>query len=564
MSPSPGSPWTEKEIVAVRGQIQAVLSSPQDALFQVPAGPVSGFGGKNYTGEEIFHEFLPQDEGGRDEGGHMRDAVLPDVAKFVRLAFHDCIRDSNFEGCNGCLNFDQMGVLGPNGEDHGGCSKDQSCEQTHAKTTTDNNNLLWAARVLEEIYINKHPPFSDNEEYQLDKSLRDNGKSRADLWNFAGLIAIETAAEWHNNRCGVGTDLHKNSSLFCINQVDANSPPCNYTLPPITFKHGRKDCVPTCTGVDSFYEFCTLAVDDQPDPMGNGRTVTGYLKNVFDLTRKESIAIMGAHTLGHTNEQISGFRHYPWVPGGQRLLNNEFYKQMVDEKQYLRTEEMKGQFKSPQPCDKDQSLFLGDEKGNGWEVPKDAQWKVRSQYTNNDGGPWNWNLQMKKCNHMKCQNISQPYAQASCCNLLTDSNPYNVNCLKDPENVKCGKIFCKIEEAENGKCDNELLFAQRSYLNVDMGLYLDFDVDREGRPTGCPGFTEKWMENHQQLSDQPKCPLNKDLLEDGTTTMHEMVETYARDIQLWVNDFVKAFTKMTENGYIKYPNISSLNINAIL
>merc|ERR1719322_2313600 len=101
IAPNQGSAWTEQEIVATRGQIRAILNDPREALYQVPAGPVSAFGGKNYTGKEIYEDF--------DEG-HLKDAVLPDVAKFVRLAFHDCIRDSKFEQCNGCLNFDGMGV----------------------------------------------------------------------------------------------------------------------------------------------------------------------------------------------------------------------------------------------------------------------------------------------------------------------------------------------------------------------------------------------------------------------------------------------------------------------
>ena len=40
--------------------------------------------------------------GGIDEGVHLHDAVLPDVAKVVRLAFHDCIGEN---GCDGCINY---------------------------------------------------------------------------------------------------------------------------------------------------------------------------------------------------------------------------------------------------------------------------------------------------------------------------------------------------------------------------------------------------------------------------------------------------------------------------
>ncbi len=55
---------------------------------------------------------------------------------------------------------------------------------------SDNNGLLFTADLLEEIYTNPNFPF--NIPYKLNVSMKDSGKSRADLWAFAG-----TFYNWH-------------------------------------------------------------------------------------------------------------------------------------------------------------------------------------------------------------------------------------------------------------------------------------------------------------------------------------------------------------------------------
>ena len=145
------------------------------------------------------------------------------------------------------------------------------------------------------------------------------------------------------------------------------------------------------------------------------------------------------------------------------------------------------------------------------------------------------------------------------------------------------------------------MFGSRSYMNIDMGLYLKFDVDAgdvqtgrgQGRPTGCSGLNRPdWIQNKgfregkygdQEMSeydpsnylDYPSnyktlylastrnsdvvvedgdvvrfsgCPLNDDVVEKGEK-MYKIFEEFANDNQLWVNEFVDVFQKMLENGY---------------
>ena len=144
-------------------------------------------------------------------------------------------------------------------------------------------------------------------------------------------------------------------------------------------------------------------------------------------------------------------------------------------------------------------------------------------------------------------------------------------------------------------------FGARSYMNIDMGLYVKFDVEAgdedgfgQGRPTGCSGLKRPdWVQNKgwRPGKDDPQgknvlksfdsrtyldftsngvkgndvastrysdvlpgkrfsgCPLNDDLVDEGNEKMYEVFESFAKDNQLWVNEFVAVFQKMLENGY---------------
>ena len=392
---TPGANWNRDEMIAIRGQLTAILRRPYTALFKVPGGPVTFLEGKvsnwkTITGRDIYMRYARGDNDMR----RLREAVIPNIAKFVRLSFHDCLKDTETGGCNGCLNFRNMGVEGPSTKDQG-CHKTQTCLHDHHTRATDNNNLLWVARVLEILYTETKFPFSRSSKFQLRKSLRDSGKSRADLWAFAGLVAMESSSQMNNKLC-----TPQGADGLCPGQFDERSPPCNYDLPKLVFKTGRRDCIPTCTGANSFYGFCSTATEEHPDPLANGKAQADFLKDTFNFTAKESVAIFGAHSLGHATEQISGFRHYPWTSGGfQKILTNNYYKQMANPGMY-RVLSFRDIFR--RKCDLKLSTFVGDEYGN----PITASWQVRSELQNNDGGAWNWNPFGMRCDATKCSQMS--------------------------------------------------------------------------------------------------------------------------------------------------------------
>ena len=62
----------------------------------------------------------------------------------------------------------------------------------------DNNGLQTVAAALELIYTETSWPSNVR---ALNLSLRDSGKSRADLWQFAGIVGLEVEIERANFGC---------------------------------------------------------------------------------------------------------------------------------------------------------------------------------------------------------------------------------------------------------------------------------------------------------------------------------------------------------------------------
>ena len=95
-------------------------------------------------------------------------------------------------GCDGCLNWDGMDRGGVNVFERGRYYTYPTINKT------DNNGLFGPVNALEWIYTTTDWPFK---EVSMGASLQQLGKSRADLWQFAGLIALERALERANRAC---------------------------------------------------------------------------------------------------------------------------------------------------------------------------------------------------------------------------------------------------------------------------------------------------------------------------------------------------------------------------
>ena len=74
---------------------------------------------------------------------------------------------------------------------------------------TDNSGLDHVVGHLEKIYTTIDWPFVKPINENLKISLYQSGKSRADLWQFAGLVALEQAIERANRACDLDYFTHQ-------------------------------------------------------------------------------------------------------------------------------------------------------------------------------------------------------------------------------------------------------------------------------------------------------------------------------------------------------------------
>ncbi len=141
----------------------------------------------------------------------------------------------------------------------------------------------------------------------LPVSLRESGKSRADLWALGAIAAVEYGIDTNNQVCD-GT-FNNNPALQCnedigtsdchvrhITYLDANHW-CNTLFQvildrAIQFQTGRKDC--TKFG-DEPYK--ATKEESHPNAVGNGDMTVDFFKNDFGFTGKETVALLGAHTM---------------------------------------------------------------------------------------------------------------------------------------------------------------------------------------------------------------------------------------------------------------------------
>ena len=88
----------------------------------------------------------------------------------------------------------------------------------------------------------------------------------------------------------------------------------------IQFKTGRADCITT-----ESRSYVSLQEENHPSIMTNGEGTVNFFKNDFNLTGREIVALMGAHSLGRLHVQHS-LLPYVWTSRGTQMFNNHYYK----------------------------------------------------------------------------------------------------------------------------------------------------------------------------------------------------------------------------------------------
>jgi catalase (peroxidase I) len=142
--------------------------------------------------------------------------------------------------------------------------------------------------------------------------------TRADFWALAGIYAVDTAIETTNEVCG-------------------GEESCTVPESGLVFQYGRQvgpeQTVMMLTALGTALgsaQDCTTSPNTDDD-VGLPSATLGYdnLMNYFDtefgFDVNETVALMGAHTLGKATTDNSGFKG-AWISGATLLFNNDFYK----------------------------------------------------------------------------------------------------------------------------------------------------------------------------------------------------------------------------------------------
>ena len=144
-----------------------------------------------------------------------------------------------------------------------------------------------------------------NDVPELSDSPKNLGISRADLWHFAGLIALDRAQERTHSLCST-----QKQNLTC-----SDFSPCFSSFPLYLtrslFKTGRTDCIPHPEALPE-HGFRSTGLENEPDKNGNGKQTTNWFHETFNMNGREGLALMGAHTFGKFTT-FSEHVDYAWV-----------------------------------------------------------------------------------------------------------------------------------------------------------------------------------------------------------------------------------------------------------
>ena len=175
-----GGEWSDEEVASTRRRILKMITPIWKEKMII--GTATSKLGKNTD----------------DSPGEVTENVI------MRLVFHDCIPYlDGTGGCDGCLNWHGMYSESPSP------NKAEHFYAFDPVNATDNKGLDGVAIALERIYRTIDWPYQTP---SLEVSLYQSGKSRADLWQLAGMVALEQSLERANRACDL--DYHARQQVM--------------------------------------------------------------------------------------------------------------------------------------------------------------------------------------------------------------------------------------------------------------------------------------------------------------------------------------------------------------
>jgi len=131
----------------------------------------------------------------------------------------------------------------------------------------------------------------------------ENVFTRADFWALTSIFALK-------------------KTIAINNQLCQGDPECETPELNLVFKYGREDC--KCPPGPFIMKDVGL-----PEGKFGFKETMEFFRQKFDFAGEESVALLGAHTLGRAMTNVSGFQG-SWIDGQEERLNNQYFKSLVN------------------------------------------------------------------------------------------------------------------------------------------------------------------------------------------------------------------------------------------
>jgi len=568
----PGGPWTAEEIDIVREKVIRMMQCGDEnypnnpnSCWRVPGLP------DNLEDGWLDEYSRPhEDLGPRDERNGYPDGD-PDVDRnnrrykwktrgvainqLLQLSFHDCLRyEDGSGGCDGCLNWSGVGYVAPRALANIIRKKPQWYRAFPITRKTTNNKLQLAARSLELIFtVPNWPPGAG----VLTTSLKESGKSRADLWQFAGNIALESAI----NRTNTGVCMGNEFEVQLNPSDDADK--CEIKLNrPVPFRSGRIDCIPDESVKWTPYPFEATKTEKHSNTFGTGTQVVKDLKQDFDFTAQETISLMSLHGLARSTPNFEQFIKYKWIGGNLPsytkvgILHRLYYK-ILNGKKYR------------QSGHRSQKYQNGDKNGNpvggsGFWIDCKGQWNNTARKF---PGPCHFRPTETGCSQSVVTNPEEGMTRN--CFKLQSNNEYTLNwwtpgCDKAELVEKNGILYQvggPLDSPEN-LC-NQVPSHSAFMMPFEASFVLNFTIAEDNTPSGCGTLDGDWRLTNMRPINEPNHiyigspgyngspPCGANTYAPEGEALADIVALFARDHDAWQDAFFNAWEKMGINGYEK-------------
>ena len=451
----------------------------------------------------------------------------------IRLAFHDCVRYKDKSGgCDGCLNWKNINYEYKDIFDHQ--------YKYYAPQVNEGDNVGMARLVgfLEVLYTTIDFPSSAP---SLKVSLKDSGKSRADLWAFAGMVALEKSIERANWACEYDFNMRQQQTLL------EGREKCDIKITkPVKFMHGRIDCIPP----NPQLPYITDKEENQALNFGTAENVLEYMKEEFKMPAREFIALSAIHGQAGGHGHTLGTK-YVWF--GSSYLGNMYFKMIANKPTYIFEHGGSPAFMAGNTTYF--STSVGDVNGN--PLPT-HDWRVSCQplWNTTEGGP----CFMRPTSRVVPDGPIEDAGVYDCAESMDENgniilknttNKDRKNCVDatfDKNGIQIGGKQLTHQDHVGSGWNN--MFA----LPYEIGLHRKFDITGPAhRPTGCPGINialEDYPYNQGEFSVQsPTTGCDRNYYSPEGIPIYMIVEEFADDQDVWSESFFDGWQIMQRNGY---------------